>query len=180
MALVRGVTAASTCDSSRFSVSGRMSTNTGRAPERTNAFAVETNVYEGMITSSPGCTSHRSAAISSPAVHDGIIRARWIPKRSWMKRAQPLEKRPSAAISPRLIAWLTYSSSLPEMYARLKGMRWAMALLRLTPLETCFRAADGPGRYRYKRARAALERHQTLAKLRISQLRLKCCRGCRP
>ena len=35
-------------------MSGRMSTNTGTAPRSTNAFAVETNVNDGMITSSPG------------------------------------------------------------------------------------------------------------------------------
>jgi hypothetical protein len=107
MALVCGVMAASSWVSSMLSVSSRMSTNTGRAPARTKALAVDTKVYDGMITSSPGSTSHKSAAISNPAVQEGIIRARAIPKRSWIRRAQPLENRPSAAISPRPMAWLT-------------------------------------------------------------------------
>src|SRR5687768_16740594 len=110
-----------------FKVSGRMSTNTGRAPERTNALAVDTKVYEGRTTSSPGPTLQRIDAISRPAVHDGIIRAREIPNLSCRMAAQPLEKRPSAAISARETAWLTYSSSLPDTYALLNGIRWAMA-----------------------------------------------------
>ena len=61
--------------SSRFSVSGRMSANTGRAPRRTNAFAVETNVKAGTITSSPGSMSSRRAAISSACVHEVVRRA---------------------------------------------------------------------------------------------------------
>jgi len=105
---------ASISDSSMFSVSGRMSTNTGRAPQRTKAFAVETNVYEGMMASSPGPIPHRMAAISKPAVQDGIISALAMPNCSWMIRTQPLVNRPSAAISPRASAWLTYSISLPE------------------------------------------------------------------
>ena len=36
-------------------MSGRMSTNTGRAPRRTKALTVETKVKDGTITSSPGC-----------------------------------------------------------------------------------------------------------------------------
>ena len=62
--------AASISVSSMFSVSGRMSTNTGVAPRSTNALAVETNVNDGMITSSPGPMSSSSAAISSAAVHE--------------------------------------------------------------------------------------------------------------
>ena len=46
-------------------MSGRMSTNTGTPPRSTNAFAVDTNVNDGMITSSPGATIESSAAISS-------------------------------------------------------------------------------------------------------------------
>ena len=56
-------------------MSGRMSTNTGLAPRSTNALAVETNVSDGMITSSPGPMSSSIAAISSAAVHDGVNRA---------------------------------------------------------------------------------------------------------
>ena len=55
IARVRGVIAASISVSSILSVSARMSTNTGTAPRSTNAFAVDTNVNDGMMTSSPGC-----------------------------------------------------------------------------------------------------------------------------
>ena len=54
IARVRGVIAASTSRSSRLSVSGRMSTNTGRAPRSTKALTVDTKVNAGQITSSPG------------------------------------------------------------------------------------------------------------------------------
>ena len=57
IARVRGVIAASTSRSSRLSVSGRMSTNTGTAPRSTKAFTVDTKVNAGQITSSPGPTS---------------------------------------------------------------------------------------------------------------------------
>ena len=70
MARVRGVISASSRVSSRFSVSGRMSTNTGRAPRSTKALAVETKVNDGTITSSPGSRSSSSAAISSACVHE--------------------------------------------------------------------------------------------------------------
>jgi len=40
----------SICAASMFSVSRRTSTNTGRAPRSTNAFALETNVKAGTNT----------------------------------------------------------------------------------------------------------------------------------
>ena len=55
-------------------MSGRMSTKTGVAPRSTKALAVETNVKDGMITSSPGPTSASSAAISSAAVQECVRR----------------------------------------------------------------------------------------------------------
>jgi len=42
------------------------------APRSTNSFAVDTKVNDGMMTSSPGCRSTRSAAISSAAVHECV------------------------------------------------------------------------------------------------------------
>ena len=59
-----------------------MSTNTGVAPRRTKALAVETNVKDGMITSSPGPTPLRIAAISSAAVHEWVSNAFRLPTRS--------------------------------------------------------------------------------------------------
>ena len=46
-------------------VSGQMSAKTSVAPRSANALAVLENVNDGRITSSPGATSHRIAAISS-------------------------------------------------------------------------------------------------------------------
>ena len=71
---MRGVIAASISRSSMFSVSGRISTNTGVAPRSTTALAVETKVKDGRITSSPGPRSHSSAANSSAAVQEVVSR----------------------------------------------------------------------------------------------------------
>ena len=61
--------------SSMFMVSGRMSTKVTVAPRKTKAFAVETKVYEGMMTSSPGDMSHKIADISRALVQDVVRRA---------------------------------------------------------------------------------------------------------
>ncbi len=52
-----------------------MSTNTGRAPRRTRALTVDTNVNGGTITSSPSRRSSSSADISSAWVHDVVSSA---------------------------------------------------------------------------------------------------------
>jgi hypothetical protein len=69
------VIARSTASTSMLSVHGSTSTKTGVAPRETNAFAVETNVNVGTITSSPAVTPARIAAISSAAVQDGVSNA---------------------------------------------------------------------------------------------------------
>ena len=59
-----------------LSVSGRISTNTLTPPRNTKGLAVETKVYDGMMTSSPGWISARSAAMrfGSPARnHPSVI-----------------------------------------------------------------------------------------------------------
>ena len=63
-------------------MSARMSTKTGVAPRSANAVAVDENVNDGMITSSPARSPASSAAISSAAVHDGVSSARIAPVRS--------------------------------------------------------------------------------------------------
>ena len=55
-----------------FIVFGSISTKTTVAPLNTNASAVETNVYDGIITSSPSLISHKRAAISVACVHDVV------------------------------------------------------------------------------------------------------------
>ena len=81
-----------------------MSAKTGRAPARTNAFAVETNVKDGRMTSSPGPTAQRSAAISSAAAQDVVSSAFATPHRSSIIRQHAAEKRPSPAVFPRATA----------------------------------------------------------------------------
>ena len=69
---MRALIAASISDSSRFKVSRRMSTKTGRAPRSKKALAVETKVNDGRITSSPGSRSQSRAAISRAAVQEWV------------------------------------------------------------------------------------------------------------
>ena len=76
-----------------LSVSARMSTKTGTPPRSTKAFAVDTNVNDGMITSSPGRMSARSAAISSAAVHECVSSALRQPDPPLEPGAAPLRER---------------------------------------------------------------------------------------
>src|SRR5258708_6272278 len=64
-----------------LSVSRLISTKTGVAPRNTTAFAVDTKVNDGMMTSSPGARLHRSAAISSADVQDWVNSASPTPRR---------------------------------------------------------------------------------------------------
>jgi hypothetical protein len=121
-AFVLGVMAASIRFSSRFKVSGRMSTNTGFAPKRTKAFAVETKVKDGRITSSPGPRLQSIAAISRAAVHDGVRSTLGIPNRSsskWQHCCVPV--RSEVARGDRLsnvIQFLTGNEGLIEWNTR--------------------------------------------------------------
>jgi len=53
-------------------VSDRESTKTGTALYRANALAVDTKVYDGTITSSPGFKLHSKADISSAWVQEVV------------------------------------------------------------------------------------------------------------
>src|SRR5260370_33976069 len=64
-----------------LSVSRLISKKTGVAPRNTTAFAVDTKVNDGMMTSSPGGRLHRSAAISSADVQDWVNSASLTPRR---------------------------------------------------------------------------------------------------
>ena len=99
-----------------------MSTKTGRAPVRTTAFAVETKVNDGIMTSSPDRRFNKLADISNAAVHDGVINTRWIPNRSSKKRSQRRVNTPPPASWPKLTASATWASSLPAINGRLKGI----------------------------------------------------------
>jgi hypothetical protein len=52
-----------------------ISTKTGVAPLNIKAFAVETNVNEDIITSSPGLILRRDALISKAEVHEVVSKA---------------------------------------------------------------------------------------------------------
>ena len=55
-----------------FGLNERLSANFSVHPRRLNAFAVETKVYEGRMTSSPGFKSAKSADISRASVHEFV------------------------------------------------------------------------------------------------------------
>ena len=75
-----------------------MSTKTGTPPRSTKAFAVDTNVNEGMITSSPGRMSPSRAAISNAPVQECVSSALTQPTRSSSQAWQRRENVPSPAI----------------------------------------------------------------------------------
>ena len=99
-----------------------MSTKMGLAPRRTTALAVETNVYDGRMTSSEGPKSHRIAAISRAEVQDVVSSTRWAPKLRSSIFSARLVNGPLPLAWPPEIAWLTYSSSEPTMEGLLNGI----------------------------------------------------------
>ena len=105
-----------------LSVSSRMSTNTGTAPRRTKAVAVDENVNDGMITSSPSPISASSAASSRAAVHDGVSSTRSAPVLSSSHSSQRRPNGPLPDSCSPSIAWAMYSNSRPAAYGRLNGM----------------------------------------------------------
>jgi hypothetical protein len=113
MALVRGVMAASILVSSMFNVSGRISTNTGTPPRSTNALAVETNVKDGMMISSPGWVSASRPIISSAAVQECVSKARWQPIRCSSHALHFLVKAPFA----RQMACRMSLRDVPQLFA---------------------------------------------------------------
>jgi hypothetical protein len=112
---VRSVIAASILASSMFSVSGRMSTNTGTPPRTATALAVETNVNEGMITSSPGPIPARMIAISSAAEQEGVISASAQPTRSRSHSEQRRPKTPLPDSWPSAMASSMLACSRPTV-----------------------------------------------------------------
>ena len=84
--------------------------------------AVETNVNDGMITSSPGPTPLRIAAISSAAVHECVSSAFWLPIRSSSQAQHRFVNAPLPARCPLACACAMYASSRPVMYGLLNGI----------------------------------------------------------
>ena len=109
-------------------MSGRTSQNTGRAPRSTNAFAVDTNVNDGTITSSPGWMSSSSAAISSACVQEVVSSAARRAEHRCSSSWHRVVKVWSPAICPMVIVSKMYSSSRPSRDERLKGI-WVTGYL---------------------------------------------------
>src|SRR5687767_7339271 len=103
-------------------VSGLMSTNTATAPLNTNALAVDANVNDGMITSSPGWISQSSAVISRAAVPDGVRRTSGDPVLADSQSLQSFVNGPSPDSHPVDTDSAMNASSRPVMYARLNGI----------------------------------------------------------
>ena len=81
-------------------MSGRMSAKTGRAPRRTNAFAVETKVNDGMITSSPGAEVEEQGGHLEGVVQE-VVSSTWrAPSSSSSRRRHFSVKTPSPEIRP--------------------------------------------------------------------------------
>src|SRR5437899_5106888 len=129
MALVRAVMAASIFDSSMLSVSSRTSTNTGTPPRSTKALAVETNVNEGMMISSPGSIPARIAAISSAPVHECVSSALAQPMVRSSQAWQRLVNGPSPERCMFSCACRMYSSSRPVRKGLLNGIHMLVDLL---------------------------------------------------
>ncbi len=102
-----------------FIVPGSTSTKTGTAPRRTNAFAVETNVYDGMMTSSPGVRSSRIAASSSACVHELVRSTRDDPVMAARRSELRTVHGPSPESDWLPIASATCSRSVPTRVGQL-------------------------------------------------------------
>src|ERR1051326_2984995 len=104
------------------SVWSLISQNTGFPPPRMIAFAVETNVKLGRITSSPGFRSIIIIAISSACVQE-VVRSAWFSeKRLHNDCSTALHIDPSPLIFPESRTRLMSSMTEPLRYGLLKGM----------------------------------------------------------
>ena len=100
----------------------RLSAKISFAPRISKASAVETNVYDGIITSSPGWMSRSRADISRASVHE-VVRSIFEFGESWMissKAVACFVNGPSPENRREAIAADILVSSAPVEYARLK------------------------------------------------------------
>ena len=97
---------------------------TGRAPRRTNAFSVETNVNDGAITSSPGPTSSSRAAISSACVHD-VVRSAFGTPRTCSQHVLAAPREGAVARQPRALDRFAHVVELAARNGRtMEGDLW--------------------------------------------------------
>lgn len=105
-----------------FGVSFSESANTTFAPRRMKAFAVDTNVYDGIITSSPGLMFNRRAEISKEPVHEFVINV-FLNLYLFSKNSSHfLVNIPSPDILPEVTACFIYFISLPVKNGLLNGI----------------------------------------------------------
>ena len=97
---MRGVRRLSTSLASRPRVVSSISAKTGRAPARSTALALETNVNDGQITSWPGPTPRARRASSRAWVPDVVSRTRVAPMRSASSASTRRPTGPSPATRP--------------------------------------------------------------------------------
>lgn len=92
------------------------------APLRINAFAVDTNVYEGIMTSSPGFIFNNKAEISNALVQEFVINVFLKPYRFSKNSSHFLVNIPSPDILPEATACFIYFVSLPVKNGLLNGI----------------------------------------------------------
>ena len=97
-----------------------------------NAFAVDTKVNDGTMTSSPGAPSTRMAQISSAAVHELVSSARRAPVSLSSADSQRWVKGPLPDSLPLLRASVTARAAAGAVVGRLKGMRNVIVFRRGT------------------------------------------------
>jgi len=154
MARVLGLSAAATRSGSMVIASRSQSTNTGRAPAWTMAFAVAAKVIGVVMTSSPGPIPQTSIATWSAAVHDERATASPAPlyaAKACSKRATrgPVPIQPERSVSTTSSISACSMAGLPktrklsrrplpmEMHPMWRGLR----PLRAAPVRGCSRRA---------------------------------------
>ncbi len=113
-ACVRSLTAAAAASGSRFSVTGSMSANTGRARSYSAAFADATNENGLVTTSSPSPTPTARRARCRPAVPLLTAQACGAPTRAANRRSNSARRGPSDNCPERSTSITARSSASPS------------------------------------------------------------------
>src|SRR4051812_22760581 len=112
--VVRWVTAAAAASGSRFSVTGSMSANTGRARSNTQTFALATNENGDVTTSSPSDTPTARSPRCSPAVPLDTALACAAPSREAKASSNAGTRGPSESWPERRTSMTAASSASPR------------------------------------------------------------------
>src|SRR5712691_7929463 len=109
---------------SRFNVSGSTSAKTTRPPASMTAFAAETNVNDGQITSSPGASGSARIISSSAWVPEDVVKAWLHPSVRRAAAASTWLAAPSPTSSPLFNALPTISLSASSKGVRCSGIAY--------------------------------------------------------